>query len=257
MYPYHPYNQTLTTTQNDSSDSCSEDDLKQNTPTGNNPTRKRRRGIIEKRRRDRINTSLSELKKLVPQALEKSGSAKLEKAEILQMTVDYLKTLNASYDQSRVARDYHGMGFRECATEASRYLVSIEGMDIQDPLRIRLMSHLQMFIAQRTCPQAPPPAPSNPPNQYNGHWGGYNPPSYGSYENSNSGSGSANYTMTMTASVPNPAIGFTAHVQANPLVYHPPPTSDSVSTSSVSTPHYTNLTSSKPYRPWGAEMASC
>ena len=54
-----------------------------------NPTRKRRRGMIEKRRRDRINTSLCELKKLVPQALEKSGSAKLEKAEILQMTVDH------------------------------------------------------------------------------------------------------------------------------------------------------------------------
>ena len=81
--------------------------------------------MIEKRRRDRINTSLTELKRLVPQALEKSGSAKLEKAEILQMTVDHLKNLNANnmgYDQSRVARDYHSMGFRECATEVSRYV---------------------------------------------------------------------------------------------------------------------------------------
>lgn len=56
-------------------------------------TRKRRRGVIEKRRRDRINTSLNELKQLVPTALEKSGSAKLEKAEILQMTVEHLKIL--------------------------------------------------------------------------------------------------------------------------------------------------------------------
>ena len=57
------------------SDSCSEDEFKQNlsSTTVTNPSRKRRRGIIEKRRRDRINSSLSELKRLVPQALEKSG----------------------------------------------------------------------------------------------------------------------------------------------------------------------------------------
>lgn len=58
-------------------------------------SRKKRRGIIEKRRRDRINTSLSELRRLVPSAFEKQGSAKLEKAEILQMTVDHLKTVHA------------------------------------------------------------------------------------------------------------------------------------------------------------------
>ena len=45
--------------------------------------------------------------------------------------------------------DYHIIGFRECATEVARYLVTVEGMDIQDPLRLRLMSHLQCFAAQR------------------------------------------------------------------------------------------------------------
>lgn len=58
-------------------------------------SRKKRRGVIEKKRRDRINTSLSELKRLVPTAFEKQGSAKLEKAEILQMTVDHLKMIHA------------------------------------------------------------------------------------------------------------------------------------------------------------------
>lgn len=58
-------------------------------------SRKKRRGVIEKKRRDRINTSLSELKRLVPSAFEKQGSAKLEKAEILQMTVDHLKMIHA------------------------------------------------------------------------------------------------------------------------------------------------------------------
>ena len=59
----------------------------------------------------------------MPQALEKSGSAKLEKAEILQMTVDHLKVLHAntvydlngsikggSLDTHKIATDYHGLG---------------------------------------------------------------------------------------------------------------------------------------------------
>lgn len=45
--------------------------------------------------------------------------------------------------------DYRSVGFRECAAEVARYLVTVEGMDIQDPLRLRLMSHLQCFSAQR------------------------------------------------------------------------------------------------------------
>jgi hypothetical protein len=57
-------------------------------------TRKRRRGIIEKRRRDRINSSLAELRRLVPSAFEKQGSAKLEKAEILQLTVEHLRSVH-------------------------------------------------------------------------------------------------------------------------------------------------------------------
>ncbi|XP_054739359.1 hairy/enhancer-of-split related with YRPW motif protein [Anastrepha obliqua] len=118
-------------------------------------TRKKRRGVIEKKRRDRINSSLTELKRLVPSAYEKQGSAKLEKAEILQLTVEHLKNIQTkgiesfSYDPQRFAMDYHIIGFRECAAEVARYLVTIEGMDIQDPLRLRLMSHLQYFAQQR------------------------------------------------------------------------------------------------------------
>lgn len=56
--------------------------------------RKKRRGVIEKRRRDKINSSLSDLKRLVPSAFEKQGSAKLEKAEILKLTVEHLKNMS-------------------------------------------------------------------------------------------------------------------------------------------------------------------
>ncbi|XP_007249387.2 hairy/enhancer-of-split related with YRPW motif-like protein [Astyanax mexicanus] len=109
--------------------------------------RKKRRGIIEKRRRDRINHSLSELRRLVPSAFEKQGSSKLEKAEILQMTVDHLKLLHAMggkgyFDARALAVDYRTLGFRECVGEVVRYLSSLEGVESADPIGARLVSHL-------------------------------------------------------------------------------------------------------------------
>ena len=44
--------------------------------------------------------------------------------------------------------EYHGLGFRECSAEVARYLVAVEGLDLQDPLRLRLLSHLQSYAAQ-------------------------------------------------------------------------------------------------------------
>ncbi|MGH0155386.1 UNVERIFIED_CONTAM: hypothetical protein FKN15_066795 [Acipenser sinensis] len=101
--------------------------IRSNSPTTTSQVmaRKKRRGIIEKRRRDRINNSLSELRRLVPTAFEKQGSAKLEKAEILQMTVDHLKMLQATggkgfFDAHSLAMDFMSIGFRECLTEVAR-----------------------------------------------------------------------------------------------------------------------------------------
>ncbi|KAK1338006.1 hypothetical protein QTO34_001110 [Cnephaeus nilssonii] len=130
--------------------------IRSNSPTTTSQimARKKRRGIIEKRRRDRINNSLSELRRLVPTAFEKQGSAKLEKAEILQMTVDHLKMLQATggkgyFDAHALAMDFMSIGFRECLTEVARYLSSVEGLDSADPLRVRLVSHLSTCASQR------------------------------------------------------------------------------------------------------------
>lgn len=54
-----------------------------------------------------------------------------------------------SFDPHKFAMDYHAIGFRECASEVARYMVTIEGLDLQDPLRLRLMAHLQCYAAQR------------------------------------------------------------------------------------------------------------
>ncbi|XP_023796986.1 hairy/enhancer-of-split related with YRPW motif-like protein [Cyanistes caeruleus] len=130
------------------------------TTTSQIQARKKRRGIIEKRRRDRINSSLSELRRLVPTAFEKQGSSKLEKAEILQMTVDHLKMLHATggtgfLDARALAVDYRSIGFRECLTEVVRYLGILEGQNAADPIRLRLLSHLNNYVAEmEPCPVA-------------------------------------------------------------------------------------------------------
>ena len=53
-----------------------------------------------------------------------------------------------SYDTNKIALDYHSIGFRECSSEVARYLVAVEGLDLQDPLRLRLLSHLQCYVTQ-------------------------------------------------------------------------------------------------------------
>ncbi|XP_037331019.1 hairy/enhancer-of-split related with YRPW motif-like protein [Pungitius pungitius] len=128
--------------------------------------RKKRRGIIEKRRRDRINHSLSELRRLVPSAFEKQGSSKLEKAEILQMTVDHLKLLHAMggkgyFDARALAVDYRTLGFRECVGEVVRYLSAPDG-ESPDPVEARLVSHLSHCASnlEPVLLQTPPAAAS-------------------------------------------------------------------------------------------------
>ncbi|MEQ2299513.1 oxysterol-binding protein hes1 [Ameca splendens] len=57
--------------------------------------RKSSKPIMEKRRRARINESLGQLKTLILDALKKDSSrhSKLEKADILEMTVKHLRNL--------------------------------------------------------------------------------------------------------------------------------------------------------------------
>ena len=257
-------------------------------------TRKRRRGVIEKRRRDRINHSLNELKRLVPTALEKSGSAKLEKAEILQMTVDHLKMLHSKgighgydYDPHRFAMDYHSIGFRECATEVSRYLMAAEGMDLQDPLRVRLMSHLQMVTTSRQSYSAPPvqqnsqmmpsatswstaatattgyaSSPIVPPTGCGS--GNYTPPS-SSLDISSSSSGASTTSPEMTSLDQSSSYfrpiqnqyqcpygeGGNLSTVSGPVSSAAP----AAVTSSYTLSHTQSQSKQQPYRPWGAEMA--
>merc|ERR1711874_265018 len=85
--------------------------------------------LIEKKRRARINSCLDELKDLMVFALQAEGESisKLEKADVLELTVNHLRklkrqqmlALNPALDLDR----FHA-GFTTCATEVSRSLAS-------------------------------------------------------------------------------------------------------------------------------------
>ncbi len=55
----------------------------------------------------------------------------------------------SAYANTRAFLDYRVMGFRECASEVARYMANIEGLEMKDPLRMRMLSHLENFLAQR------------------------------------------------------------------------------------------------------------
>ena len=49
--------------------------------------------IIEKRRRDRMNNYLADLSRLLPPASMKKGRGRIEKTEIIEMTIKHMKHL--------------------------------------------------------------------------------------------------------------------------------------------------------------------
>ncbi|XP_055970380.1 hairy and enhancer of split-related protein HELT [Sorex fumeus] len=106
--------------------------------------------VIEKRRRDRINRCLNELGKTVPMALAKQSSGKLEKAEILEMTVQYLRALHsADFPRGREKEllaefaNYFHYGYHECMKNLVHYLTTVERMETKDTKYARILAFLQ------------------------------------------------------------------------------------------------------------------
>lgn len=127
-------------------------------------TRRSTKPIMEKRRRARINNSLSELKNLILDALKKDNArhSKLEKADILEMTVKHLQNLQMQQQQQQLTPDPNMMskfraGFAECANEVNRFMNNVEGVD--HAIRQRLLNHLANCL---TGMNNPPPTPLPP-----------------------------------------------------------------------------------------------
>lgn len=84
--------------------------------------------MLERKRRARINRCLDELKELMLTALQSEGEnvSKLEKADILELTVRHLHKLKRQRALCLTTEtDRFLAGFTRCAAEVSQYLASI------------------------------------------------------------------------------------------------------------------------------------
>nr|XP_046241251.1 transcription factor HES-5-like [Scatophagus argus] len=100
---------------------------------------KLRKPLVEKLRRERINSSIEQLKSLLaPEFLKQQPDSKLEKADILEMTVCVLQRLQ---QQQRQAVDSAAVneGYSRCA-QAVEHFLSREQVEM--PSRRRLLNHI-------------------------------------------------------------------------------------------------------------------
>lgn len=60
-----------------------------------------------------------------------------------------LQALQGSLYLPTTGVDLRSAGFRECAAEVARYLMSVEGMEPHEPLPVRLLTHLHNSLARK------------------------------------------------------------------------------------------------------------
>ncbi|KAM4589412.1 hairy-related 8.2 [Fundulus diaphanus] len=105
--------------------------------------RKLRKPLIERKRRERINNCLDQLKDTVIGAFRLDQS-KLEKADILEMTVKHLQNIRNNHLNDQTlgleAQQRYSTGYIECMHEVHNMLLTCDWMD--KTLGSRLLNHL-------------------------------------------------------------------------------------------------------------------
>ncbi|XP_074831815.1 transcription factor HES-5 [Carettochelys insculpta] len=100
-----------------------------------------RKPVVEKMRRDRINSSIEQLKHLLEKEFQRhQPNSKLEKADILEMTVSYLKYRQTFAPSSTSLQQDYSEGYAWCLKEALQFLsLHSASADTQ----IKLLCHFQ------------------------------------------------------------------------------------------------------------------
>ncbi|XP_050434468.1 enhancer of split mbeta protein-like [Adelges cooleyi] len=146
--------------------------------------RKVMKPMLERKRRARINRCLDELKELMVVALQAEGEnvSKLEKADILELTVRHLHKLkrhNAlGLNGDSVYADKFRAGFAHCATEVSNYLTADARSPPVDPTSgVKLLHHLGACMRKIDGPDSVASTPAaRPDHQPQQQYRPYTPP---------------------------------------------------------------------------------
>lgn len=103
--------------------------------------------MLERQRRARINKSLDELKRLIMESMQEGAPiVKMEKTDILEMTVKYLRNVKKSSVVSE--QESFRRGYINAANDVSRTLAFIPQMDIS--IGKKIMTHLGLQLSQMT-----------------------------------------------------------------------------------------------------------
>uniref|UniRef100_A0A182W162 BHLH domain-containing protein n=1 Tax=Anopheles minimus TaxID=112268 RepID=A0A182W162_9DIPT len=96
--------------------------------------------IIEKRRRDRMNSCLADLSRLIPQQYMRKGRGRVEKTEIIEMAIRHLKNLqNQECGRETSCAEQYRLGYNECLTEAAKFMMRERG----EEMCFRMVAHLK------------------------------------------------------------------------------------------------------------------
>ncbi len=147
--------------------------------------RKVMKPLLERKRRARINKCLDELKDLMVNALQSEGETitKLEKADVLELTVGHLRKLKRQNalgltPQATYAGRFKA-GYAHCAQEVSKFMTA-SPVEVDVQISARLLSHLNSCIqafelvppsvlaASQPLASPPPPPPPPPPSSQSG-----------------------------------------------------------------------------------------
>ncbi|KAH8417354.1 hypothetical protein KR222_009475, partial [Zaprionus bogoriensis] len=127
--------------------------------------RKVMKPLLERKRRARINKCLDDLKDLMAECVAQTGDSKFEKADILEVTVQYLRKLKESKVSNNVTpapEHTFRAGYIHAANEVSRALAALPKVDVA--FGTTLMTHLGMRLNQldRSAEQTTQTAPHTP-----------------------------------------------------------------------------------------------
>ncbi|XP_034551289.1 hairy-related 3 [Notolabrus celidotus] len=99
--------------------------------------------LMEKKRRARINKCLEQLKSLLENFYSSSiRKRKLEKADILELTVKHLRNLQKIQSCAASTSEFsdYQMGFRSCMANVSQYLMMADNVNGRDNLMLSQLS---------------------------------------------------------------------------------------------------------------------
>ncbi|NWS69564.1 HES5 factor, partial [Crotophaga sulcirostris] len=122
---------------------------------------KLRKPVVEKMRRDRINSSIEQLKVLLEKEFQRhQPNSKLEKADILEVAVSYLKQQSQLQDQTFIHKSLEqdfNSGYVRCLKEAMHFLSYYEP---KKETQVQLLRHF--CKAQMGADAVYPPALHSP-----------------------------------------------------------------------------------------------